>query len=263
MNINFIGFGNMARAMAKKLVQNSQYHLCASWPSATTHQVQTDVCVHCDNITHLKEANVVILAIKPKHMEEILDEISTDLPSFCLVISVAAGVTLARLSERLPPQTAIVRAMPNIAAAIAQSATPLIANQFVTEQHRALAEDIFSSIGLTTWLNLEEHMDAFTALSGSGPGYVLYFLESMIRAAVSLGLEEDIATQFTLQTARGTLDLLATQELSLEKLRHTVTSPGGTTEAALKILMQHPGLAELMQAALLAAYQRAGMTKLT
>ena len=123
--------------------------------------------------------------------------------------------------------------MPNTPASVGLAATPMIANEHTSSKQKQQAELIFSQIGITTWAKNEEDMDSFTALSGSGPAYVFLFMEAMIEAAVALGLNESIAKTFTFQTFNGALKLAQNSDLSLTQLRTKVTSPGGTTAAAL------------------------------
>jgi pyrroline-5-carboxylate reductase len=188
-------------------------------------------------------------------MSKVLNEIKSSLPPGCLLISVAAGLSLSWFSKYCGKHQAIIRTMPNTAASLGLSATPIIANEFTTPAQIKQAELIFSQIGLTTWTKNEEDMDTFTALSGSGPAYVFLFMEAMIDAAVALGLDESIARTFTLQTFNGALKLVQNSDLSLTQLRTKVTSPGGTTAAALSIL--HEKLDVLIFDAMKAAKHRA------
>ena len=252
MNISIIGFGHMAKAMTKRLLHDKANKICVAAPSLPVGVNADGVQMHSDNLAIIVNADIIILAVKPAQMKSVLDEIRPDLPSNCLIISVASGLTLDWFDLNRP----IVRAMPNIAAGLAQSATPLIANAFVTDCQKKQAEQLFTSMGITTWVEDENQMNAFTALSGSGPAYVFLFMEAMVNAALALGLSEDIATSFTLQTVQGALSLASTREHSLAELRAAVTSPAGTTAAAIQVLMGQ-GFNNIIHEAMFAACERA------
>ncbi len=255
MKISFIGFGNMAKAIADGLLCDANYELRAASPSLPLYIPPHGIKTYPDNLAVVADADIIILAVKPAMMREVVAQMSSRLPSQCLVISIAAGIGLSWFTDYIPG-TAVVRAMPNIAAAIGKAATPLIANQHTTLEQKKWAEHIFTQIGLTTWADKEADIDAFTALSGSGPAYIFKFMEAMIHAACDLGITDDIAKSFTLQTFQGALSLASENQLSLGELRKKVTSPGGTTAAAVEVLTQR-GFDELIHAAMKAAYDRA------
>lgn len=251
----------MAQAIAKGLLHNKSNQLQASAPSLAVGINDLGIKTNSDNLAVIADADVIILAVKPTYMATVLTEISANIPHHCLVISIAAGLSLPWFAKRIA-NTALVRAMPNMAAALGKSATPLIANHLVTEEQKQWTEQIFSSIGLYSWTKHEFDMDAFTALSGSGPAYIFMFMEAMIKAAVSLGIAENIAHTFALQTFKGSLSLITESKLSLHELRKSVTSPAGTTAAAIEVLTQH-GFDELIFAAMKAASDRAAELGLT
>ena len=252
MKISIIGFGNMARAMATNLLHNKLIQLRVASPSLPTGINADGIETHSDNLAIIPDADVIILAVKPVQMARVLEQVRPALPLGCLVISVASGLNLASYALNRP----MIRAMPNIAAAVGQSATPLIANALVTAQHKKIADDIFTHMGITTWLDEESQLDALTALSGSGPAYVFLFMESMIKAAVELGLPKDVATSFTLQTVHGAVSLAMASQTRLDALRASVTSPAGTTAAAISVFMER-GFDSLIHDAMVAAYERA------
>lgn len=254
MKISFIGFGNMAKAIAKPLKGNPNFLLTAASPSLVPDRVES-ISTYPDNVTAVAGAEVVILAVKPKVMASVLREIVPYLPSSCLLISIAAGLNLSWLSQRCKPGQALIRAMPNTPVAVQLGYTPLIASQTTTLAQREMAESIFSILGLTLWLKNDEEMDSFTALSGSGPAYIYSFIEAMTQAGVTLGLDAAVAKSCCLQTMKGALELVQQSNLSVSQLKTEVTSPGGTTEAALQILDKP--LAALMISALKAAKLRA------
>ena len=248
MNISFIGFGHMAKALAHGLQLNPQNKIRAAAPSLSIEFNEDGIETTADNLAVIPDADILILAVKPTQMKSVLMQMTTiKLPANCLIISIASGLSLTWFETYLP-DTAIVRAMPNIAASVGKSATPLIANAVVTPSQKQWAEQIFNAIGITTWLSEESMMDAFTALSGSGPAYVFLFLESLIAAAVTLGIEKSLAQSFTLQTVEGALRLATESKLSLAELRSTVTSPAGTTAAALAVFSAHDFINIIYQA---------------
>jgi pyrroline-5-carboxylate reductase len=255
MKISFIGFGNMAKAMAKGLLRDKKIELRAASPSLTPGVNKEGIHTSPDNLAVVAGADIIILAVKPMQMAVVFEQISPQLPPHCLVISVATGMSLTWFAK-YNPNMAVVRAMPNIAAAISKSATPLIANERVTEEQKKWAEHIFTSIGITTWAKKEADIDSFTALSGSGPAYVFMFMESMIQAAIALGLSHDIAKSFALQTVDGALSLACGSSRDLVELRKMVTSPAGTTAAAIEVFT-HQGFEEIIYTAMKAAHDRA------
>lgn len=254
MKISFIGYGNMAKAIARGLKQNDLYKLSAAAPSLTDGVNNEGVSTHYDNKKIVSEADIIILAVKPTQMKNILQEINPYISPDCLLISVAAGLSLAWFENQCNKHQAVIRTMPNTPAALGLGATPMIGNEYARAEQKKQAELIFSNIGLTSWAMNEEEMDAFTALSGSGPAYVFLFIETMIDAAIALGLPSDIAKTFALQTVQGAIKLAQHSDFSLTQLRTQVTSPGGTTAAALGILQKQ--LPELILEAMRAAKNR-------
>lgn len=254
--ICFIGYGNMAKAIAQGLYKNPIWELFATSPSLPIGITSEGITTHPNNCAYISDADIIFIAVKPMYVETVLNELKTQLPSSCIVVSVATGINLAKLASNCLPNQPIIRCMPNTPAAVGKAATPLIANGAVTNGQKQDVELIFSSLGITTWLNDEEKMDAFTAVSGSGPAYVFYFIEAMISAAEKIGLDSTVATSFTLQTVAGSLALLEKTGLSANELRKKVTSPAGTTAAAIGILEQQ-GFEQLIQQAIQAAHTRA------
>lgn len=255
MNITFIGYGNMAKAIARGLGKNTLFSLSASAPSLTAGVNKEGLKTYHDNKEAVINADIIILAVKPAQMSAVLKEISPIISAHCLLVSVAAGLSLSWFAKNCNAKQAIIRTMPNTPASVGLAATPMIANEYSSVQQKEWSELIFSSIGLTTWADNEDEMDAFTALSGSGPAYVFLFMEAMTESAIRLGIEPSIAKIFTLQTFTGAINLAHNSDLSLTHLRSKVTSPGGTTAAALNVL-EEPLLA-LIHKAMSAAKNRA------
>jgi pyrroline-5-carboxylate reductase len=173
-----------------------------------------------------------------------------------VAVSIMAGQTLATLSGLLPPGAAIVRAMPNTPAAIGRGITVAVANAQVSAAQRTLAHRLLAAIGAVEWVADEALMDAVTAVSGSGPAYVFLLAEAMAAAGVAAGLPAELAARLARETVAGSGELLHRSELDPAILRQNVTSPGGTTAAALEVLMSPQGLAVLMQEAVAAATRR-------
>ncbi|MDP1601908.1 MAG: pyrroline-5-carboxylate reductase [Legionella sp.] len=256
MKISFIGFGNMAKAIAKGLCQNKALKISAASPSLPAAVNSEGITTHFENLAIVKEANVLILAVKPANVTTVLAEIKPAIPKSCIVLSIAAGISLAKLADFCPPKQPIVRCMPNTPMAVGSGATALIANSFVTNTQKRTVEALFQYSGITAWVSKEAEMNAITALSGSGPAYVFLFIEAMINAAQHLGLDEELARDFALQTIAGAVSLMEKSNEKPEILRKKVTSPAGTTAAAIAILQQQK-FEELIFSAMQAAYLRA------
>jgi pyrroline-5-carboxylate reductase len=251
MTICFIGYGAMAKAIVQGLLKQGINSLAVSAPSLREGVTFEGLKTYNNNKEAIKEANIVVLAVKPKLMDTVLQEILPALPPQCLLISVAAGLTLSWFNRHGAEKRALIRTMPNTPASVGKAATPMMANAFTNSEHKMQAERIFSSIGITAWTDNEEDIDSFTALSGSGPAYVFAFMQAMVDAGVSLGLSEPIAQLFVQQTCEGAIQLAKASDLSLNQLKSKVTSPGGTTEAALNVLDSplHRLIFETMKAA--------------
>ena len=256
LKISFIGYGNIAKAIAKSLSNSDRYQLRAASPSLQIGIDADGIATHHNNLAILSDADMIILAVKPTKMQEVLLQINQAIPKNCLVISVAAGLCLTWLEKHIPQYQPIVRSMPNIATAVKKGATPLIANQFVNRKQKDDVARLFEYSGMIAWLENESEMDIFTALSGSGPAYVFLFLEAMARAAEQLGLSKELAKAFTLQTIVGAADLARESQFEFNELRKKVTSPGGTTAAAIHVL-QEQHIEQILFNAIEAAYSRA------
>jgi len=240
--IGFLGSGNMAEALIKGIIAANVYSPDSIFVSdirlerltylAKRYHVQT-----VDNNAALAaKVNILILSVKPQNMTDALQSIRNMLKKDTLIISVAAGIKTANIAAVLG-DIAIVRVMPNTPALIGEAASAL----FATEKARPMLEKarlIFSSVGEAVVIDNEDLLDAVTAVSGSGPAYYFLLTEEMIKAAGQLGLPDDIAKKLVLQTAKGAALLAARADKkgeTITQLRQKVTSPGGTTEAALKV----------------------------
>ncbi|KAB0266574.1 pyrroline-5-carboxylate reductase [Microvirga brassicacearum] len=202
---------------------------------------------------------VVVLAIKPQLLDDAAAQVNAILGPQTVLVSVLAGKTIGDLRARLPAATAIVRAMPNLPASIGRGATGAAPSGEVTEKQRRAADALLRCVGIVEWLESEDLIDAVTALSGSGPAYVFHLVECLAEAGKAAGLPADLAERLARATVTGAGELLFQSELPPAILRQNVTSPGGTTAAALEVLMADPnGLQALMREAVAAAKRRAG-----
>ncbi len=260
--IAFIGGGNMATSLVGGLVADG-HRGDAIWVSdvdtAKLEQVGDKFRVNTtgDNNLAVRRANTVVLAVKPQVMSLLLAEIGQSAKDTApLLVSIAAGVRERDILRGLGYNAAIVRTMPNTPALLGCGATALFANAFVSAEQRSRAENILRAVGITVWVEDESLLDAVTAVSGSGPAYYFFFMELMERIGVELGLSQETTQALVLQTALGAARMATETGDSPETLRRKVTSPGGTTEAALERLQAGDFEAVLRQA-LKAARDRA------
>lgn len=203
--------------------------------------------------------DAVILAIKPQMLEAGTSAAAPFVGPQSVVVSILAGKRIADIAARLPAAKAIVRAMPNTPAAIGRGVTGAFASPETSEAQRALSHALLAAAGQVEWVENEPLIDAVTAVSGSGPAYVFYLVECLAAAGAEAGLPADLAARLARATIEGAGELLHRQaDASAETLRQRVTSPGGTTAAALSVLMAEDGLAPLMSRAVAAAKKRAG-----
>ncbi|MEG2358784.1 pyrroline-5-carboxylate reductase [Acinetobacter sp.] len=256
-NITFIGGGNMAQALIGGLLARGlpATRITVSDPVEKVRLMlaEKDVHVTDDNAAAIRNADIVVFAVKPQVFAGILKPLKGLLEGK-LVISIVAGAEIATIASILETGR-IVRVMPNTPALVQTGAHGLFANEAVTAQDRELASQVLASTGLTIWVNSEAQIDAVTAVSGSGPAYFFYMMESMIRAGKNLGLDEKVATALTLQTALGAAQMAITSASSPAELRRNVTSPNGTTQAAIEVF-DHAHISQNIQAALAAAQKR-------
>ncbi len=202
----------------------------------------------------------VVFAVKPQVMEEPLPDYASlggGAEAGPLFISIAAGRSIESMARHLGTDAAIVRAMPNTPAAIGHGMTVACASPTVSDPQRDLAAGLFTAAGAFTWVESEDLLDPVTAVSGSGPAYVFMMTECLAEAAIAAGLDKELAQQLARATVSGSGALLGQAEETAAELRKNVTSPGGTTEAALAVLMAKPGLQTLLTKAVAAATARA------
>ncbi len=236
--IAFIGGGNMARSLISGLINGgaAAERITVSDPIPAQRETLAElgVGVSADNADALAGATVVVLAVKPQILGEVLKQLP--LAPTQLLVSIAAGVPIAAMRAWTRPEQPIVRCMPNTPALLGAGITALFASEAVDEAGRAQAEAILSAAGRTLWVDEEEKLDAVTAVSGSGPAYFFYLMEAMIEAGVEQGLDAETATVLTLETAYGAALMARERTNTPAELRANVTSPGGTTAAAIGAL---------------------------
>jgi pyrroline-5-carboxylate reductase len=201
-------------------------------------------------------AAAIVIAVKPQTAPAAVPPLAAHVDKSTLVLSIMAGRTLGFLQKALPPGSAIVRAMPNTPAAIGRGISVAVANAKVSARQRKQATDLLAAIGKVEWVGDEVLIDAVTALSGSGPAYVFLLAEAMTKAGIAAGLPLDLAARLACETVAGSGELLHRSELDAATLRQNVTSPGGTTAAALEVLMGPGGFDEILTKAIAAATRR-------
>jgi pyrroline-5-carboxylate reductase len=202
------------------------------------------------------EASAIVIAVKPQTAPDAVPPLRPYVGKTTLVLSIMAGRTIGFLEKSLTPGAAIVRAMPNTPAAIGRGISVAVANAKVSARQRKLASDLLAAIGKVEWASDETLMDAVTALSGSGPAYVFLLAEAMTKAGIAAGLPADMAARLARETVAGSGELLHRSALDAATLRQNVTSPGGTTAAALEVLMGPGGFDEILTKAIAAATRR-------
>jgi pyrroline-5-carboxylate reductase len=243
MLITLIGGGNMATALISGLVHPSSAHLkirvCDPSDVARTRLEKTfGIETYSDPVLATDGADVIVLAVKPQSMPLVLDALAGHVAAGQLIVSIAAGITLSSISAKLGQSVAVVRSMPNTPALIGQGITGVVAGCQCSKQQRQQAEEILSAAGEVIWLNDEALMDAVTAISGTGPAYFFLMTEALAAAAKELGLPPETAERLASITCFGAGAMLAANPGEASELRRQVTSPGGTTQAAMGVFKE-------------------------
>lgn len=217
----------------------------------------TKIYLSLDVLPEDLEPDVVVFAVKPQDLAAVLTAYGERFGNKPLYLSIAAGKTVAFLASHLPQGARVVRAMPNLPAQIGEAITAMCAYDNVTAGQKKMAGALMQSIGEAVWIETENEnwMDGITAISGSGPAYVFLFMEALVKAGIECGLDKKLATQLVRQTMKGAA--LMACESDFEKLRAQVTSPGGTTQAAIAVLQENGRFEALVTQAVLAAARRA------
>jgi len=259
--ISFIGCGNMASAIVQGLVSTGMPadQIMASNPSNEKLKAiksKTGILTTRDNIKAANFSDCLVLSIKPQILPKICEQLSSIDLTKKLIISVAAGVSSKKIGELLTQPLAVIRAMPNTPALVSEAATGLYANELSSKTERLKAEEIFLSIGEVKWVENESLIDVVTGISGSAPAYIFLFIQSMINQAVKQGLDPETARTLATQAVKGSALLAQNQNSTpLCELQKRVTSPGGTTEAAIKSFEEN-NFSNIIEQAVAAAISR-------
>ncbi|KQO17340.1 pyrroline-5-carboxylate reductase [Paenibacillus sp. Leaf72] len=265
LQIAFYGAGSMAEAIARgminqNLTQPKRIAMLNRQNADRLNELNSQYGVQTilqgsSNEAFLKEADIIFLAMKPKDAAEAIAGIKPFISEHQLIISVIAGLSISSIELLLGRKLPIVRTMPNTSCTIGLGVTGISYSEAVTKEQQLLAEAIFQSVGITSVVE-ENYQDAITGVSGSGPAYVYYFMESMIDAAKAMGLSETAAKALVTQTVLGAAEMVRATGEEPAELRRKVTSPNGTTQAALELMSQQ-GLAETIASGMKRSAERA------
>jgi pyrroline-5-carboxylate reductase len=254
--LGFIGAGQMAEAIARGLLEAKLFPaaaLRASDPAEARRALFESLGVRAgaDNLAVVRESEVIVIAVKPQNVDELLRQVGPALTRRQFLISICAGCPTALFESATPEPIRVVRAMPNLAMRVRMGATALCGGRHATPADLALAGEVFGAAGKTVVVE-ERLMDAVTAVSGSGPAYFYFLVEALIEAGKREGLPAEVAKELAIQTARGAAETMAREDAPPEELRRRVTSKGGTTEAAFRRIEElkvREGLLEAVAAA--------------
>lgn len=257
--ITFIGAGNMAASLIGGLCKQgiNPAQISASDPNAAqldALHAQYPIHTATENSLAVKNADIIVLAVKPQSMRQVCEQLAPFLTEQQLIVSIAAGITSSSLSCWLGVNS-IVRCMPNTPSLIQQGVSGLYATEQVSKLQREQAQQLLSAVGLVVWLDAEQLLDAVTAVSGSGPAYFFLLIEAMTQAGIHLGLPAETAALLAKHTAQGASTMACQSTLDAAQLRQQVTSPNGTTEAAMQTF-QAGGFTELVNSAVRSAAHR-------
>ena len=258
-HVLLVGCGRMGRAMlAGWLRSGIAERVDVIEPGATAIPEHPSVAGHrdIDGVASDARPDIVVFAVKPQVTDDVVPAYGRFVAPGTVFLSVAAGRTIGYFRERLNPEAAVIRAMPNTPAAIGRGISVLVATGNVGAEQRALGGQLMAAAGAVEWVEDEGLIDAVTALSGSGPAYIFLLIETMAKAGVSVGLPPDLAMRLARQTVVGAAALADQSDEAAATLRQNVTSPGGTTQAALEVLMASDGMQPLFDRALAAAQRR-------
>ncbi|MBN1622205.1 MAG: pyrroline-5-carboxylate reductase [Endomicrobiales bacterium] len=239
--IAFLGAGNMAEALIRGLVESGLVSKRDIYASDVREKrlkyikSKYKVNISGSNKETVKKCSIIFICVKPQNMKELLDEISSLINASQLVISIAAGVSAGKIEKYLAKGTPVIRSMPNTPALLGLGAIAISKGRWASKRYMNLASNLFKTVGLVVELP-ENKINAVTALSGSGPAYVFYLSEAMEKAGEKIGLSKEVSKSLTYQTILGSGKMLNSLSVSSSELRKRVTSPGGTTEAAIKHL---------------------------
>lgn len=259
-SVVLVGAGNMGSAMLKGWVDNGmQPENITVLDPGISELVKTSLLKsriwHAETPSGVSAPDVLILAIKPQMMAQVLPTLSGLIKENTVVVSVAAGTKLSTISKALG-EVAAIRVMPNTPALVLQGMSVGCANTITNEEQRNQVDALMSAVGMIEWVDDETLIDAVTAVSGSGPAYVFHLAECIAEAGIKAGLPEKLAMTLAVQTTSGAGALLRLSDDTPAALRKNVTSPNGTTAAALEVLMGEDGMCDLLSKAIMAAKKR-------
>ena len=257
--ILLVGCGSMGSALIRGWLKNgwSQDDIKVIDPNEAARSVATSLGVGVtEKPSERLQVDIIVFAVKPQVLTQTLPDYKKLVNGDRIFLSIAAGKPLKFYEDFFGKKAARVRAMPNTPAAIRQGVTVLVGNKGVNSAQRASSEALMGAVGRVAWLDNEELMNAVTAISGSGPAYVFLMIEALSKAGVEMGLSLDLAEELALTTVAGSGALAASSDMSPAELRRLVTSPGGTTEAALGVLMKNENFDTLLKKAVSAATKR-------
>ena len=253
--IAIVGCGNMGTSILEGIYKNSKVMICESDPERKQFLKRKYKVTVCDLQAAVDNAQIIVLAVKPQIFSEILELIKNFNIKDKLFVSIAAGITTSFIEKKLGQNVRVIRTMPNLPVQVKQGITAVCEGKNSKKKDLSLVMDIFNEIGNTVVVE-EKMMDAVTAVSGSGPAYVFLFVECMVKAAKSLGLDSSESKDLVLQTLKGSLGLLENGKDDASVLRARVTSKGGTTQAALEVFAKEK-IEKTFKTALLSARKRA------
>ena len=259
--IGFIGAGNMAYALIKGLLDNGFDAECINISDPNEEllnerQSELKVRTFSNNMALLSNSDIIIFAVKPQKLSSVCLELKENVKSNHLFVSIVAGIKGSDINRWLGGSFSLVRTMPNTPALFQQGVTGLFANELVNNEQKILVTSILSSVGECFWVNDEKLIDAITAISGSGPAYFFLLIQSMSQAAMALGLDEKTANSLSIQTSYGASLMASKSGKDAKTLRAEVTSPNGTTQAAIESF-QDQNFEGIVASATRAAYDRA------
>lgn len=261
IRIRFIGAGNMAASLIGGLINKglTASQITASDPGQNQRdyiEKQFQILTYGDNNSHFGMPDIVMIAVKPQIMKQVLQDVSPSIvKTNPLVVSVAAGITTTQINKWLNAQLPVVRTMPNTPALIGQGAIGMYANDLVNDNQLMMTEQVMDAVGTSIWVKDEIQIDTVTALSGSGPAYFFMFMEYLQQAAEKLGLSSDDAALLSKKTAIGSALLAERSPETLSQLKDRVTSPNGTTAAALESFTQ-AHIDQIIEQAIKSAHNR-------
>jgi pyrroline-5-carboxylate reductase len=260
ITIGFVGAGNMANALIKGLTASGTYSQRQLAVSDNDPEKLTSIYEkfglkgYTSNIQLVEASKVILLAVKPQVIKVVLEEIKHAIKEGHLIVSIAAGIPIKMIQSIIGNNIPIIRVMPNTPALIQKGISAIAGGGTATSSHMDIARKVFEAVGKTIVVD-EQMMDAVTALSGSGPGYLFRIMELLTAAARKYGFDDKTSLLLVIQTVLGSAHLADESELSLSRLREMVTSPGGTTAAALDFF-EEKGLGDIIEGAIDAAYRR-------